>query len=148
VSLFLESEDKNFGSAWRHKSPQSLGIFYKKDLVGFALLNSRKLSFIGVHPLFQAYGLGSRLLKAVLYSAFSAYKNVYLTPVSDDDVIRWYVKHGFTLIRCTESDTPGVPYLVYNAHRYPTRSKDQTRSKDPTRSTDQTRSKDQTRSRN
>jgi ribosomal protein S18 acetylase RimI-like enzyme len=122
--LFCESEDANFAYAWRHRTRDlSLGIYKNSDLLGFALVVGNKLAFIGIHYQFQSYGLGSLLLKAVLQRAFAACRNIYLTPVDNELVIRWYVKHGFQLTHVGPSATPGLKYLIYNNHRYATRSK-------------------------
>ena len=121
--LFVESEDAKFRVAWRHRSRSvSLGIYKNKDLVGFALVKGTQLAYIGIHRAYQAYGLGSKLLRAVMSSSFERSRNVHLIPVFDPKVINWYVKHGFKLTHKGESDTPDVPYLVYNAHKYPTRN--------------------------
>lgn len=123
--LFVESEDAKFRIAWRHRTRAlSMGVYKNKDLVGFALVEKKHLVFIGIHHDFQSYGLGSKLLRAVLATAFNRCHNIHLTPVDNEIVISWYVKNGFQLSRISESETPGVPYLVYNAHKYSTRSKD------------------------
>lgn len=121
--LFLECEDAKFRVAWRHRRRSvSLGIYKNKDLVGFALVKGTQLAYIGIHWSFQAFGLGSKLLRAVMSASFERCRNVHLTPVYNEDLICWYIKHGFKLTQKSESDIPGVPYLVYNAHKYPTRN--------------------------
>ena len=124
TSLFIKTESGKFHDAWRWRTKSlSVGIYKNKDLVGFALVKGCQLAYIGIHPLWQAFGLGSTLLRAVLTAAFANGQNIYLTPVNDRRIIQWYTKNGFQLCHSGPSDTPDVPYLIYNAHKYPTRSK-------------------------
>ena len=124
TSLFTESEDKKFTTAWRNRTKGlSMGIYKNKDLVGFALVQGSQLAYIGIHPSYQAFGLGSKLLRNVLEQAFEKGQNIYLTPVNNQRVIQWYMKHGFALSHSGPSNIPDVPYLIYNAHKYATRSK-------------------------
>uniref|UniRef100_A0A6C0KZE2 N-acetyltransferase domain-containing protein n=1 Tax=viral metagenome TaxID=1070528 RepID=A0A6C0KZE2_9ZZZZ len=118
--LFVEDEYTKFTEAWHNRSPRlSLGIYKSKQLVGFALVKGRQLAYIGIDEDFQSFGLGSRLLKEILYLAFENRQNIYLTP-ANDAVARWYIKHGFYHSYSCEAEGGGL-YTVYNAHRYPIR---------------------------
>lgn len=118
--LFVEDEYIKFTEAWRNRSYKlTLGIYKSKQLVGFALVKGRQLAYIGIDEDFQSFGLGSRLLKEILRLAFENCQNIYLTP-ANDQVARWYVKHGFYHSYSCEAEGGGL-YTVYNAHRYPIR---------------------------
>ena len=91
LSLFLSTDE--FRRVWdsRHKEA-SLGLF-QGGLIGVALVRGHKLEYICIDGSHQSKGWGSVLLQEVL----SICPNLYLIPVENPAVCRWYEKQGFHL---------------------------------------------------
>lgn len=96
--IFHQDEWSEFGWIWRWRSKtESVGIFNTSgDLLGFALIlgHSRKLKYIGVHPLFQRHKLGTLLLKHILKTCIETGKSLNLVP-ANKTVEAWYARNGF-----------------------------------------------------
>ena len=119
-------EQAHFNSSWKLRSKtESIGIFtHEGDLLGFALIwsSARMLKYLCIHPLYQKFKLGTRLLTAILDSCRSARKSLYLVPAESPHVAKWYAKHGFVISRYFKaSDNSMWPNM--NFHPYFTRSK-------------------------
>ena len=91
-TVFHPSIHDQFPVAWKGRS-ESLGLWVHGALIGFALVSGMKLEYICINESQQGRGFGSRLLRAVL----ALYPALYLVPVDDMTVCRWYEKHGFHL---------------------------------------------------
>jgi ribosomal protein S18 acetylase RimI-like enzyme len=91
-TVFHPSIHDQFPAAWKSRST-SLGLWSHGALLGFALVSGTKLEYICINESHQGRGLGSRLLREVL----SLYPALYLVPVDDVAVCRWYESHGFHL---------------------------------------------------
>jgi GNAT superfamily N-acetyltransferase len=123
---FDSQEYPEFNLSWRLRSKtESIGIFTSQgDLIGFALIwgSSRMLKYLSIHPMFQRFKLGTRLLTAILDHCRSVKKNLYLVPAQSPHVAQWYTKHGFAVSKYFKaSDGTTWPYM--NFHPYSTRSK-------------------------
>jgi len=90
MEVFDESEEPDFIRAVS-KQRGSLGYFYKGVLVGAAIVTHQQLEYIFIHPDFQTFGYGSKLLKEVMKRC----PTLFLTAVADPGVRAWYIKHGF-----------------------------------------------------
>ena len=89
---FLCHEDANFVKAWQYRHPSaSVGYWIEDVLVGAALVQSKTLEYIFIHPRFQNQGIGSILLNTVLNNC----STIYLTAVKEPAVRSWYMKYGF-----------------------------------------------------
>lgn len=91
-SIFHPSIHGHFPAVWKRRS-ESLGLWVHGALIGFALVSENKLEYICINESQQGRGLGSRLLHAVM----SLYPALYLVPVDDVKVCKWYESHGFHL---------------------------------------------------
>ena len=91
LSLFYSTDE--FRRVWdsRYKEA-SLGLF-QGGLIGFALVRGHKLEYICIDESHQNNGWGSVLLQSVLLQC----PNLYLIPVENPAVCRWYEKQGFHL---------------------------------------------------
>ena len=90
MEVFDESEEPDF-IRLQSKQRGSLGYFYRGVLVGAAIVTHQRLEYIFIHPDFQTFGYGSKLLKEVMKRC----PTLFLTAVADPGVRSWYVKHGF-----------------------------------------------------
>ena len=102
-SVFEHKYITEFHVAWSERNVDlSFGIFdEQRVLVGFLLTKTiqekhQQIEFIGVSPLIQKGGIGTRLLRNVLKEAEANQYRVTLIPVNDEHIIGWYKKHGFT----------------------------------------------------
>lgn len=102
-SVFEHKYIIEFHVAWSSRNPDlSFGLFdEQRVLIGFLLTkqlqdNHQRIEFIGVSPIIQKGGVGTRLLRKVLSDAIQNRYVVTLIPVNDDQIIGWYKKHGFT----------------------------------------------------
>lgn len=102
-SVFEHKYITEFHKAWSERnSDLSFGLFdEQRVLIGFLLTkqlqdNHQRIEFIGVSPIIQKGGVGTRLLRKVLSDATQRRYVVTLIPVNDDQIIGWYKKHGFT----------------------------------------------------
>jgi ribosomal protein S18 acetylase RimI-like enzyme len=102
-SVFEHKYITEFHIAWSTRNPDlSFGLFdEQRVLIGFLLTkqlqdNHQRIEFIGVSPIIQKGGVGTRLLRKVLSDALQRRYVVTLIPVNDDQIIGWYKKHGFT----------------------------------------------------
>lgn len=92
VTNFARHNDADFEGALRNRNRQSsMGLFYKATLIGFGLVEGRRLAFLAVASTFRGSGAGSLLLEATL----ATMEYCYLIPVNDLKVIKWYERHGF-----------------------------------------------------
>ena len=108
-NIFDQSEDPHFKKAWKKRDPEAtLGIWSSGALLGAAIVSNNFLNYIYIDSSHRGGGTGTALLQAVL----SVCPNIYLTPVNDPDVYRWYVKHGFHL-SSIEGET-----RIYVRHRH------------------------------
>lgn len=88
-------EDKNFVYAWKHRNrTSSVGIWEGGALLGAVLVRGEQLEYIFVSAYHQGCGLGKILLESVL----DKHPTLYLIPVKDPRVIRWYETYGFRII--------------------------------------------------
>jgi GNAT superfamily N-acetyltransferase len=104
-SEFAMMGKKTLKSPWKNRIPDlSLGIFnHSGDLLGFTLVirltsdsESNYLSRIAIHPDFQNFGLGKKLLKAVLEKSYLKKETLYLTPLNrSNSLIKFYCQQGF-----------------------------------------------------
>jgi GNAT superfamily N-acetyltransferase len=90
MEVFDESEEPYFIQAVSRQQG-SLGYFYRGVLVGAAIVTHQRLEYIFIHPDFQTFGYGSKLLKEVMKRC----PTLFLTAVADPGVRSWYIKHGF-----------------------------------------------------
>ena len=102
-SVFEHKYITEFHFAWNRRNKElSFGLFdEQRILLGFLLTkqiqdNHQRIEFIGVSPLIQKGGVGTKLLRKVLEDALQHRYVVTLIPVNDDQIIGWYKKHGFT----------------------------------------------------
>lgn len=91
-TVFHPSIHDQFPKIWKIRS-ESLGLWSYGALIGFALVSGMKLEYICINESQQGRGHGSRLLIAVL----ALYPALYLIPVDDVKVCKWYESHGFHL---------------------------------------------------
>lgn len=91
-TVFHPSIHDQFLKVWKIRG-ESLGLWVHGALIGFALVSGMKLEYICINESQQGCGHGSRLLTAVL----SLYPALYLVPVDDVKVCKWYESHGFHL---------------------------------------------------
>lgn len=92
LSLFYSTDE--FHRVWTSRCKEaSLGLFQHGGLIGFALVRGHKLEYICIDESHQNKGWGSVLLQKVL----SICPNLYLIPVENPAVCRWYEKQGFHL---------------------------------------------------
>lgn len=98
--VFHEEDWSELNWIWRYRSKsESVGVFNSTgDLLGFALIlqYSRKLKYLGVHPLYQNFGLGSMLLRHTLKVCNLARSSLALVP-ANQIVSAWYYRHGFRI---------------------------------------------------
>lgn len=101
-SVFEHKYITEFHDAWSSRNPSlSFGFFDEQCvLIGFLLTkqiqnNHQQIEFIGVSPLIQKGGIGTQLLRKVLFDATEHCYRVTLIPVNDERIIGWYKKHGF-----------------------------------------------------
>lgn len=123
--VFHMEEWKELPWIWRVRSNvESIGVFNSTgDLLGFALIlaYTRKLKYIGIHPLYQKYGLGSMLLKHILKTCHKIDKSLSLIP-ANDIVKAWYSRYGFQISSYFRTiDNKWWPAMNY--HTKNTRSK-------------------------
>jgi ribosomal protein S18 acetylase RimI-like enzyme len=94
-ATFSVMEDKNFAYAWKHRNrTSSVGIWEGGALLGAVLVRGEQLEYIFVSAYHQGCGLGKILLESVL----DKHPTLYLIPVKDPRVIRWYETYGFRII--------------------------------------------------
>jgi ribosomal protein S18 acetylase RimI-like enzyme len=92
LSLFYSTDE--FRRVWTSRCKEaSLGLFLHGGLIGFALVRGHKLEYICIDESHQNNGWGSVLLQKVLLQC----PNLYLIPVENPAVCRWYEKQGFHL---------------------------------------------------
>jgi GNAT superfamily N-acetyltransferase len=123
---------KEFSKTWRYRVNPSAGIFTRHgDLVAFVICNvggwkfkSTKIEYLVVHPLYQASGLGTRLLHHVIQSEKKDKRSICLVPLYTKHIWYWYQRHGFYPTTYKAADGGGV-YVLMNYHHYPTRSRSQ-----------------------
>jgi len=91
-SIFDQSEDRFFSQAWRTRS-LALGVTepVTETLLAAAIVCGNKLEYIFVSEAHQGAGIGSLLLKELLQRKPA----LYLVPIQNPDVFRWYERHGF-----------------------------------------------------
>lgn len=101
-SVFEHKYITEFHVAWSTRNPGlSFGLFDEQCvLIGFLLTkqlqdNHQQIEFIGVSPVIQKGGVGTRLLRKVLTDAEQHQYAVTLIPVNDENIINWYKKNGF-----------------------------------------------------
>jgi len=123
---FDRQEYADFNTAWRFRSKsESIGIFtHEGDLLGFAIIwgSGRMLKYLCIHPEYQRFKLGTKLLKAVLDNCLSNGKSLHLVPAQNAHLTQWYSKHGFTVTKYFKA-FDGTRWYYMNFHAYPTRSK-------------------------
>jgi len=107
-SVFAASEEPYFREAWLLRTNASLGYWQSGALLGATLCTPGKLEYIFVHGDYRGSGIGTQLLHATLKQC----PTLYLVPVDDPVVHRWYVKNGFRLSQHQES------YRVYVRHTH------------------------------
>jgi ribosomal protein S18 acetylase RimI-like enzyme len=102
-SVFEHKYITEFHDAWSSRNPSlSFGFFDEQCvLIGFLLTKQiqdkhQQIEFIGVSPVIQKAGVGTRLLRNVLTEAEKHQYMVTLIPVNDEKIIAWYKKHGFS----------------------------------------------------
>ena len=125
----FEAEALNsFSKAWRHRVLPSCGIFTKSgELLAFVLCNvggwkftDTKIEYLCVHPLYQASGLGTRLLKHVIENEKKNKRSICLVPLYTPHIWYWYQRHGFYPTSYRKAESGGV-YVLMNYHPYGTR---------------------------
>ena len=114
-TVFHPSIHGHFSAVWKIRA-ESLGLWVHGALIGFALVSGMKLEYICINESQQGRGHGSRLLHAVL----SLYPALYLVPVDDVKVCKWYESHGFHLEFIKESR--GHTVRRYVRHGYSLRN--------------------------
>jgi GNAT superfamily N-acetyltransferase len=91
---FGQEEDKHLPIVWQSRSAHaSLGVWMGGALVGAAIVRDRCLEYIFVDSICRGSGIGTQLLHRVIAEVPA----VYLTPVNDQRIIRWYESQGFCL---------------------------------------------------
>jgi GNAT superfamily N-acetyltransferase len=112
--IFDRSEYKYYANIWEERTTElCLSIWNKKELHAAALVRNHKLEYIFVHESYRSSGIGTKLLRAILQKCPS----LYLVPVNDERIIRWYESMGFSLSSITGE------CKCYVHHPYATRSK-------------------------
>jgi ribosomal protein S18 acetylase RimI-like enzyme len=95
------SVKNDFAASWRNRaSKESVGLFRRGDLVGFAIVSfhkrnhgNRYLDYIAVHSKYRGCGYGDRLIRHVMAGAAAERRGIHLYPLKH--VVPWYKKHGF-----------------------------------------------------
>ena len=123
--VFDQCEQRYFTGVWSHRERErSLGIYTAaKELVGFTIVKDAKLHYIGVDPLYQSNGVGSRLIDELKKISCSKGSNLCLTPVNNTKLIQWYLRKGFYISRVISSSEKEVPYITMNYTPYNLRNK-------------------------
>lgn len=115
--VFHLSEMSYFTEAWKDRSqPCSVGLWREGVLIGMAIVCDNKLEFLCIDPRHQGQGWGSKLLCHVMENCPS----LYLIPVDDPVLCKWYERHGFHLSHELEMSDCTMRYYV--RHPYSTRS--------------------------
>lgn len=92
---FDSIEHANFNTAWKQRNPDSsVGIWDQGLLVGATVVRQLQLEYIFVAASHQGCGLGKLLLESVL----DRHPLLYLIPVKDPRIIRWYASYGFRIV--------------------------------------------------
>jgi GNAT superfamily N-acetyltransferase len=93
---FTLEEMTRFVPAWHTRKSSASFVAYSYDtILGFALVNADNyIEYITVHPQFQGYGIGSRLLRRVCMSLSDA-RSILLKTANDWTLPTWYARHGF-----------------------------------------------------
>ena len=113
--VFHLSELSYFKEAWKDRSQSnSIGLWREGALSGMAIVCGNKLEFLCIDPYHQSQGWGTKLLYHILENCPS----LYLIPVDDPVLCKWYEKHGFHLSH--EMSDYAIRYYV--RHPYSTRS--------------------------
>jgi ribosomal protein S18 acetylase RimI-like enzyme len=101
-SVFEHKYITEFHVAWNARNKDlSFGLFdEQRILVGFLLTKQmtekhQQIEFIGVSPIIQKGGIGTRLLRRILDDSLQHQYKVTLIPVNDENIIHWYKKNGF-----------------------------------------------------
>jgi GNAT superfamily N-acetyltransferase len=110
-TVFHPSIHDQFPKIWKIRS-ESLGLWSYGALIGFALVSRNKLEYICINESQQGRGHGSRLLIAVL----ALYPALYLVPVDDVKVCKWYESHGFHLEFIAERNGHTMRRYVRHGH--------------------------------
>jgi ribosomal protein S18 acetylase RimI-like enzyme len=115
--VFHFSEMTYFIEAWKdRRQSSSIGLWQDDLLIGMAIVCGQKLEFICIDPRHQGQGWGSKVLQNVMENSPS----LYLIPIDDPIVCKWYEKHGFHLSHTLEMSDYTMRYYV--RHPYSTRS--------------------------
>ena len=115
---FHISEAPYFKEAWRNRThDKSFGLWMEGCIIGLAIVCDTKLEYICIEPSQQGSGWGSFLIQHVL----SVCPTLYLNPVDDPVLCRWYERHGFQL--SNEDECPSSTRRCYVRHQHDTRSK-------------------------
>jgi GNAT superfamily N-acetyltransferase len=80
------------------------------------------LKYLCIHPLYQKFKIGTRLLGSILDYCVLNKKSLYLVPAESPHVAKWYAKHGFAISNYFKA-SDGTIWSYMNFHPYPTRSK-------------------------
>lgn len=120
---FQSEEHKEFSPIWRDRTKkESVGVFNDDgDLLGFILIfeNQQSLKYIAVHPQFQAFGIGSILLRHALIRCIEKGESLNLVP-ANDTVQGWYERQGFIVTSWIKTKD-GKTWPLMNFHTYGTR---------------------------
>jgi ribosomal protein S18 acetylase RimI-like enzyme len=99
-TIFSIYEMPTFKKAWRERSEaHSFGVFSEGTLIALGLVDIfNKIQYICVDTLFQSAGLGSILIKKILFS-LSDERSIWLTSAGDERLLKWYGRYGFQVVK-------------------------------------------------
>ena len=111
--VFHLSEMSYFTEAWNRRSQsRSIGLWQEGVLIGMAIVCGNKLEFLCIDPPYQSQGWGSNMLRHVMENCPS----LYLIPVDDPVLCKWYERHGFHLSHELEMSDCTMRYYVRHPH--------------------------------
>ena len=117
ANSFLDLPLEDLEISWDYRSKEnSIGFWYKSELIGFAIASYHKRSggslyidYFAIDSKYRGKGIGSEIIRAFLSTIQGS---IHLYPLNDN-LVKWYEHNGFT-----ESNKG---YYVY--HTYSTRAR-------------------------
>ena len=93
-SIFRCDDPSYFTDLWKSRdSAKSIGEWSNGVFLGAAIVSRNKLEYIFVDTNHHGTGIGTRLLSKIIELC----PNIYLNPIDDPNLIRWYERNGFHL---------------------------------------------------
>jgi ribosomal protein S18 acetylase RimI-like enzyme len=117
---FVREECMVFSNNWKYRSyDKSIGLFTREgDLLGFILVSNHRnyIHCIAVHPDFQNYSVGTKLLQHLLQDCIQSSSNLYLIPATDR-LKHWYGRKGFQITQTFQSlKNQRGTYMNFHSH--------------------------------